>query len=174
MQIFHPVTQQPPRMSHPHSFNRRATDRLSTPSASRDDILDAMARVEDPGQRVVLTILLRVVDEISNKIDRVLADEERIKMIVLGEFSHTHAVHHKYVEDLVSAFPANQRAVKGIQETHSSDTGHCQFAARHIEQDKVQRLRWIKVADGVAEKVTIALMALALGLFAPHLLALLK
>jgi hypothetical protein len=157
-----------------HHYNRRATDRMPQPPASRDDILSALAEVQDPGQRVVLTILLRVVDEISAKIDHVLADEERIKMLVLGEYSSVHAVHHRHVEDSIPAIAKLNKAVAEIQEVHSAENGHCQFASAHIERDKVQRLRWIKVADGVYEKAVIAVLALTLGLFAPHLLALLK
>lgn len=161
-------------MSHPHSFNRRASDRAPSPSASRDEILSALSHVEDAGQRVVLTILLRVVDEISAKIDRVLADEERLRMIVLGEFSSVHAIHHRQVEDSIPALARLDKSLKAIQAVHSAEDGHCPFAHEHIAHDQVQKLRWIKVADGVYEKAVIAALALALGLFAPHLLVLLK
>jgi hypothetical protein len=157
-----------------NQFNRRASDRLPTHAASRDDILEALTRVEDSGQRAVLTVLLRVVDEISAKIDHVLADEERIKMLVLGEYSSVHAVHHRHVEDSIPAISRLNVSVKALQDTHTGQGGHCAFASAHIERDKVQRLRWIKVADGVYEKAVIAVLALTLGLFAPHLLALLK
>lgn len=150
------------------SYNRRASDKLGAQgSDSRDEILDALAAVADPSQRVILTILLRVVDEISSKIDRVLADEERLRMIVLGEFSHAHAVHHKYIEDLIAAYPATQRAVKQMQDTHHAEAGHCAFAAEHIAKDKASSGRWNRIADGVLEKIVLVALSAWAGSHIP-------
>lgn len=157
-----------------NQFNRRASDRLPTHAASRDDILEALAKVEDASQRVVLTVLLRVVDEISAKIDHVLADEERIRLLVLGEYSGVHAVHHRHVEDSIPAIAKINKTLEKIQVVHSADSGHCAFAAGHIDRDKISKLRWIKVTDGVVEKAVLVVLSIWLGSHLPTLAGLLK
>ena len=156
------------------AHNRRVTDRLLTQSASRDDILDALTQVEDASQRAVLTVLLRVVDEISVKIDRVLADEDRLRNIVLGEFASVHAIHHRQVEDSIPALNKINKSIEKIQVVHASDSGHCAFAAGHIDRDKISKMRWIKVTDGVAEKAILVVLSIWLGSHLPTLAGLLK
>lgn len=143
---------------------RRSTDR----NAIRDDILAAINTLDDVNQRVVLTLLLRVVDDIGGKIDRVLQDERRIKDIVLNGHVDVHAQHHHWIEQQMAKTSKVDEAVAFADARHKLG-GYCDFAARKLEEEKVSKVRRWKVMDGLAEKVALIAAAFAGGVLFPHL-----
>ena len=53
-------------------------------SDTRQQVLAAIATVDDGAHKTILLLLLQVMEEIGSKIDKVFADEPRIKAIALN------------------------------------------------------------------------------------------
>lgn len=81
------------------------------------EILDQMMEVEDPNYRAVLGLLIKSDDlrhrrwdemdrkiedrlnAVDRKLDEILRDEERLRMIVLNGHVEVHDAHHRWVND---------------------------------------------------------------------------
>jgi len=72
----------------------------------KDEIITAMAQVEDAHHRIVLSLMIRTMNtqeafshKIFEKLELIIRDEQRIKDIVLNGHVHEHKRHHDWVEE---------------------------------------------------------------------------
>jgi hypothetical protein len=64
----------------------------------RSEILAQIAKTQDENMRSILLLMLGVLDEISKKIDGVLADEKSLREAVLNGHSLTHDDDHEWIK----------------------------------------------------------------------------
>jgi len=71
----------------------------------RKDIIDAMTKIEDVNYRVTLALILRMLDsqdklihKLFEKVDTLIADETRLRNVVLNGHVDKHADHHDWIE----------------------------------------------------------------------------
>ena len=117
----------------------------------RSTYLAAVAKISDESMRAAFLLLLGVMDEISKKLDGVLADEKGLREAVLNGHSETHDDDHEWIK--------NQRQLdcRKICEWAKGKMAEEQDAADIKEQ------RFRKMIDKAAEHaVTVALTAVAL------------
>src|SRR5574343_1325591 len=117
----------------------------------RSEILAQIAKTQDENMRSILLLMLGVLDEISKKIDGVLADEKSLREAVLNGHTLTHDDDHEWIK--------GQRQM----DCHTI----CAWARGKMQEEaeaadiKQHRLR--KMVDKAAEHaVTVALTAVAL------------
>ena len=139
----------------------------------KNEILNALSAVSDPGQRVVLTILIRVLDEISVKLDRVLSDEDKIKHIVLNGDAGTHSAEHQQHRELNKEWAEIKPALDLIRERNSNG-GYCDYAERMLLAEKAHGESKRKVAESLIEKTVWGGVMLVVGLLLPHVIGYLK
>lgn len=68
-----------------------------TDRTTKGKIIDALAHAQDEGLKGVLLLMLHAIEEISEKIDAVLADEQRLRSVVLDEYQDVHHLHHAWI-----------------------------------------------------------------------------
>ena len=149
-------------------LNRRASDNEEDAQLKKD-MLEALSSIEDPGQKVVLMLLVRSMDNISQKLDRVLADEEKLKHIVLNGHAAKHDDHHKWIEVQSMKTEDISKAVD-FTKTRIANNGYCDYAAKMIASDKVIADSKKKVAESILEKVIWGVLMLLLGVFSSKFL----
>ena len=125
----------------------------------KKDMMEALASIEDPGQKVVLILLVRSMDNISRKLDRVLADEAKLKQIVLNGSAKDHDAHHKWIEMQVRASTEIDSAISFVKERHSHG-GYCDYAIRMIKAEEESLVDKRKVKTGVAEKIILVILGI--------------
>jgi response regulator RpfG family c-di-GMP phosphodiesterase len=76
----------------------------------KNDIISAITAVEAADQRVVLSLMLRMVntnerlaEELVEKLDLILEDEKRLKSIVLNGHMDEHDEHHRWLSAHIKA-----------------------------------------------------------------------
>jgi hypothetical protein len=155
-----------------NEFNRRSSDREEDTHLKKD-MLDALASIEDPGQRIVLMLLLRSMDNISSKLDRVLSDEAKIKHIVLNGHAEKHDEHHKFLEDQILKSQSVVNAVTFVKKREELG-GYCDYAAKmliteenlkkqRLESEKVIKESRRKVLENITEKILWAVIIFLVG-----------
>lgn len=131
----------------------------------RKDMLEALGTIEDSGQSIVLMLLMRSMDNISHKLDKVLSDEAKIKHIVLNGHSDRHDAHHKWTEDQIQKTASMDKTVEFVK--HRADLGgYCDFASKKIEEEKAQKASKRKIGEGVLEKLLTAILMFLAGVLA--------
>jgi hypothetical protein len=131
----------------------------------RKDMLEALGTIEDPGQRVVLMLLMRSMDNISHKLDKVLSDEAKIKHIVLNGHSEAHDAHHKFIESQMSKNIETIQSLEFIKDRRANG-GLCEFAKRKVEEEKLLSASKRKIGEGIIEKVLVAILMFVAGVWA--------
>ena len=131
----------------------------------KKDMLEALATIQDPGQRIVLMLLMRSMDNISHKLDKVLSDEAKIKHIVLNGHSDAHDAHHKWVDGQIAKTAENAQSLEFIKERRAQG-GLCEFAKRKVEEEKALNASKRKIKEGIVEKVLVAILMFAAGVWA--------
>ena len=131
----------------------------------KKDIMEALASIEDPGQKVVLMLLVRSMDNISRKLDKVLADEAKLKQIVLNGSAKDHDAHHKWIEGQVSN---SEDIVKTVEffKNRKAAGGYCDYAARMVKAEEEASADKRKIKTGVAEKIILVLLSIIAGALA--------
>ncbi len=117
----------------------------------RSDYLAAVAKINDESMRAAFLLLLGVMDEISKKLDNVMADEKGLREAVLNGHSETHDDDHEWIK--------NQRKL----DCHEI----CMWARTKMREEEasaqVKTNRIHKVIDKAAEhSVTVLLTGIAL------------
>lgn len=117
----------------------------------RSTYLAAVAKISDESMRAAFLLLLGVMDEISKKLDGVLADEKGLREAVLNGHSETHDDDHEWIK--------NQRQL----DCHTICTWAKGKMAEEQRAEQVKEHRLRKMVDKAAEHaVTVALTAVAL------------
>lgn len=65
-------------------------------------ILKAINETNDPSLKTVLLLLLGVFEEIADKIDNVLTNEDALRSTVLNGYEPVHHEHHKWIADRIT------------------------------------------------------------------------
>jgi len=130
----------------------------------KKDMLEALATIEDPGQRIVLMLLMRSIDNISHKLDKVLSDEAKIKHIVLNGHSEAHDAHHKWVEDQLAKTVEHTQSLDFIKDRRSNG-GLCEFAKRKVEEERLLNASKRKISEGIVEKILVAILMFVAGIW---------
>jgi hypothetical protein len=131
----------------------------------KKDMLEALATIEDPGQRIVLMLLMRSMDNISHKLDKVLSDEAKIKHIVLNGHSEAHDAHHKWVELQLEKTAEHTQSLDFIKDRRING-GLCEFAKRKVEEERALNASKRKISEGIVEKILVAILMFAAGVWA--------
>jgi hypothetical protein len=139
---------------------RRSSDHES--SALKNEILNALGQVSDPSHRVVLTLLIRVMDEISGKLDRVLSDEDKIKHIVLNGHSTEHDAHHDWVANQIAYEISNPQMIELAKDRHRHG-GYCDYASRKKKEEDASIDSSRKIKNGVIERIIWAVIMMIVG-----------
>ena len=169
-------------MSENHTFNRRATDATQAESKVKTDIINQMGEVEDQDSRVLLTLLLRLHEEmtqsfnahfvtlnahliqIHTEIAKLQRTDDQIKTLVLNGHTEVHTDDHNWI--------AQQRKIEaacGLVLNKHGEDGLCEHARQMIEDAKVAKVRRWKVMDGLAEKLILVLLGILAAAMFPHL-----
>lgn len=89
-------------------------------SQVRADILTAIKDGSEVTHTTLLTLLLMTLDEISNKMDAVLADEKGLREAVLNGHSDDHNAHHEWVAKKIAeesdAEKANKQSFRNLRD----------------------------------------------------------
>lgn len=117
-------------------------------STLESDLIKALSEVNDPAQRMVLGLLLRTQKEISNKLDTVLADESKIRQIVLNGHTEDHHDHHVWLEGHLR----NDVVIKAVNTVHD-ETGLCYFARAELERQKENKSSTRKIRDALIQNL---------------------
>ena len=125
----------------------------------KKDMMEALASIEDPGQKVVLMLLVRSMDNISRKLDKVLADEAKLKQIVLNGSAKDHDAHHKWIEGQVNNSEDIVKTIEFVKERHSHG-GYCDYATKMIKSENDDLVDKRKVKTGVVEKVILVVLGI--------------
>jgi hypothetical protein len=131
----------------------------------KKDMLDALATIQDPGQRIVLMLLMRSMDNISHKLDKVLSDEAKIKHIVLNGHSDAHDAHHKWVDEQIAKKVEHTESLDFIK-ARRNNGGLCEFAKRKVEEEKALNASKRKISEGIVEKILVAVLMFVAGVWA--------
>lgn len=83
-----------------NQLRRRATDMATS---AREQIISALAGVDDPNQKLLLLLMLTVVDEIGGKLEAILTDEESLRQAVLNGHTADHHAHHEWISAQIQA-----------------------------------------------------------------------
>lgn len=141
-------------------------------SNTRADIMAAIATMQDPNQRAVLMLLLKVLDDIGGKIDAVLADEKALREMVLNGYSDQHDAHHNWIARQLVHDEDHLRHHRWMQEhiEHNCDDV-CTWARAKIAEEKENSASRRRVFEGFASEagrhvITILLTIFGLGLYA--------
>jgi hypothetical protein len=81
-------------------------------SQARSDILNAIKSGSDVPNSAILVLLLGALDDITFKIDAVLADEKGLREAVLNGHSDRHNAHHEWVENKIQQEDEREKANK--------------------------------------------------------------
>jgi hypothetical protein len=128
------------------------------------EILAAIGQVQDADSRVMLSLLARVHADISSRLDRILADERRIKDIVLNGHTEVHSEDHVW---LAKYRPLLEAAVE-FDRHRAQLGGYCDFAHRQIEAEKAEKASKRNIRDTwVADMLKLATV-FALGVLTNH------
>jgi hypothetical protein len=63
----------------------------------KDEIVSAIAKTNDDNMKVVLLLLLTVVSEIGDKIEKMRTDEQGLRAVVLNGHEPVHHTHHEWI-----------------------------------------------------------------------------
>lgn len=105
-------------------------------SPTRDKIIDAIGNTKDDDLRAVLMIMLAILEEISQKIDSVLEDEESIRNTVLNGEAKDHPSDHQFIRDLRKARPG----------------GYCDYANRMMREEEERKKGARNMMNSLAER----------------------
>ncbi len=130
----------------------------------RKDMLDALGTIQDPGQRIVLMLLMRSMDNISHKLDKVLSDEAKIKHIVLNGHSDAHDAHHKWVDGQIVKHTENTKSLEFIKD-RVNNGGLCDFAKRKVAEETALSASKRKIGEGIVEKILVAILMFVAGIW---------
>lgn len=151
-------------------YNRRASDRYRTDSEVRKEILEQMSEIESVEYRVMLTMMLKIQDEmiseisfmqnmvqgymgkISTELERISKTDLEIKKAVLDPHTEVHPEHHKWLENHCTT-------CTNIVGTHNED-GLCVYARQAKEASNVSKVRKWKVFDSIVEKIVLILLTI--------------
>lgn len=139
---------------------------------TRIEIMSAIAAMQDPSQRAVLMLLLKVLDDIGSKIDAVLADEKKLREMVLNGHSEQHDAHHVWTARQIIHDEDHLRHHRWIQDhiEHGCEDV-CAWARTKIAEEKENYASRRRVFEGWASEagrhiITIVLTIFGLGLYA--------
>ena len=112
----------------------------------RREILRSMTQIDDPGYRAILSILMRVMDNVErhtdsifealdDKLDKVLDDTDRVRGIVKDTMPDKHEEHHTWLSkhDTKSNYLIYAVDLLKDREKHG---GYCDYAHRKMEDEK--------------------------------------
>lgn len=77
---------------------------------AKTGILKAINETNDPAMKTVLLLLLGVFEEIGNKIDSVLSNEQALRATVLNGHEPVHHKHHEWLDDRI----ARDKEIEGL------------------------------------------------------------
>jgi hypothetical protein len=80
----------------------------------RQKILDLIEKGGDLHSGAILILILGVLDEISNKIDDMRADENGLREVVLNGHSKVHEAHHHWIEAQITEQADNRKSWKSV------------------------------------------------------------
>jgi hypothetical protein len=166
-------------MMESNQFDRRATDKHLKDSKVRQELLEQLSEIESTEYRVMLTLLLKMQDElvqeisglhlvvtgymgkIARDIEKISRTEDEIKKIALEPHVDVHPDHHKWLDN-------NGPVCSKITQNHSPD-GLCEWARQAKEDAAVNKVRRWKIVDNLAEKLLwVGLVIIGVTLF-PHI-----
>jgi preprotein translocase subunit Sec63 len=165
-----------------HNYDRRTSDRVKNDSKVRQEIMEQMAEIEDPTYRVMLTIMLRLQDEmvteltstqlmmqgymsrIAAQLEKISRTDEQIRREVLNGHSDVHNQHHHWIDNQMK-----MDAACGLVLNRHGEDGLCPVAKQAIEDQEVAKRRRWKVQDGIAEKAGLILIGIVAAALFPHL-----
>jgi hypothetical protein len=165
-----------------HNYDRRTADRVKNDSKVRQEIMEQMAEIEDPTYRVMLTIMLRLQDEmvteltstqlmmqgymsrIAAQLEKISRTDEQIRREVLNGHSDVHNQHHHWIDSQMKL----DQACGLVLNRHGED-GLCEHARQLLEEKEVAKRRRWKVQDGIAEKAGLILIGIVAAALFPHL-----
>lgn len=125
----------------------------------KKDMMEALASIQDPGQKVVLMLLARSMDNISRKLDKVLADEAKLKQIVLNGSAKDHDAHHRWIETRILDSKEVDELMGFVKDRHAHG-GYCDYAQKMIKSDEDNLVDKRKVKTGVAEKIILVVLGI--------------
>lgn len=128
----------------------------------RQDVLDALTTVQDPGMRIVLMLLHRSLESINLKLDRVLSDEAKLKSIVLNGGAATHTDEHHWMREFIAEWTEYKPLMDVLKDRHRNG-GYCDYAKRMLEAEKDDANSRRKIRDDIAGKVLFGILMVILG-----------
>jgi hypothetical protein len=170
-----------------HNYDRRATDRVKYDSKVRNEIMEQLSEIEDPSYRVMLTIMLKVQDElvtelsstqlmmqgymsrITAQLEKISRTDEQIRREVLNGHSDVHNQHHHWIDNQMK-----MDAACGLVLHRHGEDGLCPVAKQALEDQEVAKRRKWKVQDGIAEKAGLILIGIIAAALFPHLATYMK
>ena len=137
-------------------YTRRSQDNEED-TALKKDMMSALSTIQDPGQKIVLMLLIRSIDSISLKLNRVLADDETLKEIVLNGSAKDHDAHHRWITEQLAKSTETTNTLNFVKDrVHSG--GYCDYAKRKLQDEENSKIDSRKVKTGLIEKVLLVLL----------------
>lgn len=112
----------------------------------RSEIFSAIAETEDKTMKVVLLMLVGVLDEIGDKIEKMRADEAGLRAAVLNGHEPVHHAHHEWISKRLpyDEEDANQRRwIANKMKVEIEDQKANKDSARTIRDDLVKNALWV-------------------------------
>jgi len=108
----------------------------------REDLIKAITGLEDPKERAILGLVLRISDsqdrlihEAFQKLERVIQDEGRLRTIVLNGHVDNHEVHHDWLEKNLIQKNTLENIVQVARE-HNENKHYCVWAAQKMKEEE--------------------------------------
>lgn len=116
---------------------------------SKPAILSAIAKTDDPAMKTVLLLLLGVFEEVVEKMDKVLSDEQTLRQMVLNGHEPVHHRDHEWIGKRI----AREDEVEAVMS----------WAKQKMEEEKENRSSTRKIRDGVIQRMIELSLAGAIG-----------
>ena len=166
-----------------HNFDRRAADRIAqAESKVKDDIINQMGEVDDQSSRVLLTLLLRLHEEMTHnfsahfttlnahmiqihtEIAKLQRTDDQIKTLVLNGHTEVHTDDHNWI--------AQQRKIEaacGLVLNNHDEDGLCEVARKALKEAEVSERRKWKIMDNLSETLVLVLIGIIAAALFPNI-----
>lgn len=109
---------------------------------AKTGILKAINETNDPAMKTVLLLLLGVFEEIGNKIDSVLSNEQALRATVLNGHEPVHHKHHEWIDVRMARDKELEELIDWVKAKKAAEANNA-TSSRKIRDDLIAKaLSW--------------------------------